>query len=299
MLSQYSQNVNFLNFINLCIFIQLFAKDNYMKRFFCIFGVFFAYFLTIFSPAYFSHKTQTNAIFQPRMSIVIDDFGSYDQSGVATMLSIKEPLTCAVIPLVDNTKDNLNAISQTNHEIILHMPMQAHVNLPKDWYGETYIAVGDSQEIVNSKFEKCLEDFPKIKGFNMHIGSGVSRSKETMKNIYNYSNNNNLYFLDSRTIETQATEDAAKETNSIYLGRDEFLEADKNKSYANAKFRLLEGAKKAIKTGSSIVIGHVGAEGGEQTAKAILDTLPEIKKMGVEIVPLSTLYEIEKMHHSK
>ncbi len=231
------------------------------------------------------------------MSIVIDDFGSYDEAGVATMLSIKEPLTCAVLPLVDNTEKHLQMLSNTNHEIILHMPMQSHVTLPESWYGNTYIAVGDSQETINQKFDKCLKDFPQIKGVNLHIGSGVSRHKETMKRVYNSVNSRGLYFLDSRTIETTATEDAARETDSIYLGRDEFLEADKNKSYANVKFRLLEGAKTAMKTGSAIVIGHVGAEGGEQTAKAILDTIPKLKEMGIEIVPLSTLAQIERIHN--
>ena len=270
-----------------------------MKRFFSVFLLLFAYFSVIFLPFFNPTKNQSSAIFQPRMSIVIDDFGSYDESGVETMLSVKEPLTCAVIPLVDNTSSHIEKLSKTNHEIILHMPMEAHVTLPKDWYGKTFISNHDSQDTINQKFENCLKNFPCIKGFNIHIGSGVSRNKETMKKVYNYAKQNNLYFLDSRTIETTATELAAKETNSIYLGRDEFLEADKNKSYQNAKFRLLEGARKAIQTGSSIVIGHVGAEGGEQTAKAIIDTLPEIKKMGVEIVPLSTIYEIQKMHHQK
>ncbi len=242
-------------------------------------------------------KKQSFAIFQPRMSIVIDDFGSFDEAGVEKMLSIKAPLTCAVIPLTDNTNKHLDLLSKSHHETILHMPMQAHVHLPESWYGETYIAVGDSQETINQKFEKCLKDFPNIKGFNMHIGSGVGRSKQTMKNVYEIAKQKGLYFLDSRTIETTATKDAAKETQSIYLGRDEFLEADKNKSYANVKFRLLECAKKAIKTGSSIAIGHVGAEGGEQTANAILDTLPELEKMGVKIVPLSTLAQIERIHN--
>lgn len=269
-----------------------------MKRILSIFLPIIVVFLLIFTPNCVFCKRTGHARFQPRMSIVIDDFGSYEQAGVEKLLSITEPLTCAVIPLVDNTTINLEQLSKTNHEIILHMPMQAHINLPKEWYGETYIAIGDSQEIVNSKFEKCLKDFPNIKGFNMHIGSGVSRHKETMKKIYNFANENNLYFLDSRTIETNSVVEAAKETKSVYLGRDEFLEADKNKSYSNAKFRLLEGAKKAIKTGSSIVIGHVGAEGGEQTAKAIIDTLPQIKQMGVEVVPLSTLYRLEKIHQA-
>lgn len=270
-----------------------------MKRFFSIFLIFFVYFSVIFLPFLNRTEKQSNAMFQPRMCIVIDDFGSYDESGVELMLSVKAPLTCAVIPLTDNTASHLEKLSKTNHEIILHMPMQAHVNLPKDWYGQTFIGIHDNQETINQKFEVCLKNFPCIKGFNTHIGSGVSKNKETMKHVYNFANQNNLYFLDSRTIETNAVTEAAKETKSVYLGRDEFLEADKNKSYSNAKFRLLEGAKKAIQTGSSIVIGHVGAEGGEQTAKAIIDALPEIKKLGVEIVPLSTIYEIKKMHQSQ
>lgn len=267
-----------------------------MKKIFCCFLAGFIYLQLIFFPVCNICKESCSARFQPRMSIVIDDFGGYEQAGVETLLSANKPITCAVMPLVDNTQQNIEQISNSHHEIILHMPMQAHVQLPMDWYGETFIAIGDSQENINQKFEKCLKEFPNIKGFNMHIGSGVSRNKETMKRIYNYAKENNLYFLDSRTIETNAVVDAAKETDSIYLGRDEFLEADKNKSYANVKFRLLEGARKAIQNGTSIVIGHVGAEGGEQTAKAIIDTLPEIEKMGVEIVPLSTIYEYKKIY---
>lgn len=270
-----------------------------MKRIFSGFLLFFSIFSIFFKPICVFGARECNAIFQPRMAIVIDDFGSYDESGVETMLSVSKPLTYAVIPLVDNTEKHLKQISTTKHEIILHMPMQAHVNLPESWYGKTYIQIGDDRKTINEKFEKCLAAFPNIKGFNIHIGSGVSKSESTMKNIYEFAKDNNLYFLDSRTIETKATENACKLTNSIYLGRDEFLEADKNKSYQNVKFRLLEGAKKAIKQGTSIVIGHVGAEGGEQTAKAILDTLPEIEKMGVEIVPLSEIYEFKKFHNHK
>lgn len=270
-----------------------------MKRIILNFLIIFTSFSMIFYSNCVFCKDNANAIFQPRMAIVIDDFGSFDESGVETMLSIDKPLTCAVIPLVDNTQKHLNQLSSTKHEIILHMPMQSHVNLPLSWYGPTFIQSGDNKSVINNKFEKCLKDFPNIKGFNIHIGSGVSRNKSTMKYIYEYAKENNLYLLDSRTIETNATKQACEETDSIYLGRDEFLEADKNKSYSNVKFRLLEGAKKAIKQGSSIVIGHVGAEGGEQTAKAIKDTLPEIEKMGVEIVPLSEIYEFKKFHGRK
>ena len=53
------------------------------------------------------------------MAIVIDDFGSYDQSGVEKMLSSSAPLTCAVMPNVDHTEDNLEKIKNCGrHEII-------------------------------------------------------------------------------------------------------------------------------------------------------------------------------------
>ena len=42
----------------------------------------------------------------------------------------------------------------------------------------------------------------------------------------------------------------------------------------NIRASLMEFAKEK---GYAIAIGHVGAEGGENTAKAIIDTLPKIK----------------------
>lgn len=240
-------------------------------------------------------KEQASASSEPKMSIVIDDFGSFDQSGVETLLKAKVPLTCAIIPNVDNSESNFETVKKLGHEVILHMPMQAHVNLPEDWYGPVYIANHDSPEKAHEKLEKCIKQFPGVKGFNIHIGSGVSRNKTLMTAIYNFAKEHKLYFLDSRTIETHATEDACKETNSIYLGRDVFLEADKNRSYAGVCFRLKEAATIAKEKGYAIAIGHVGAEGGENTAKAILDTIPEIEKMGVKIVPLSEIYENLKL----
>lgn len=233
-------------------------------------------------------KTTTTS---PKMAIVIDDFGSYDQSGVKLLSKCPEKLTCAVIPNVDNTEKNINEFASLGHEIILHMPMESHVHLPESWYGPIYIKNTDSIESATKKLDDALENFKNVKGFNIHIGSGVSRNKTLMTAIYTYTKSHNLYFLDSRTIETKVIENACKDTDSIYLGRDVFLEADKNRSYSGVCFRLLETAKIAKEKGYAIAIGHVGAEGGENTAKAILDTIPKIKEMGIEIVTLSQIYE--------
>ncbi len=263
-----------------------------MKRFFSVIFIFFAVFLLFLTFNIDKHS----CVFafektSPKMAIVIDDFGSFDESGVDLLKQSNVPLTCAVIPFVDNSNKHANEFKSLNHEIILHMPMESHVSLPKNWYGPVYISCNDNATIVNEKLNKCLKEFDDVKGFNIHIGSGVSQNQELMTIIYNFAKKHNLYFLDSRTIETKATENACKETNSIYLGRDVFLEADKNRSYNGVIYRLKEGIKIAKEKGYCIVIGHVGAEGGVNTAKAVLDMQDEFEKQGVEIVTLSKIYE--------
>lgn len=302
--------------VKICIITTLFTYPNRMKKF--LLSLLFSFFAicSIFSfclspvlcanalPSSTNHSrrktpnatpyiksTLNSSDFEPKMSIVIDDFGSYDQSGVETLLTCKEKLTCAVMPNVDNTDINIEQIKAGGHEIILHMPMQAHVSLPESWYGPVYIANYDTPEQAEKKLDECMKKFEGVKGLNIHIGSGVSKNRRLMAAIYDYAKKHDLYFLDSRTIETQSTVQACKDTNSTYLGRDVFLEAEKNRSYQGVKQRLIEGANVALEKGRSIVIGHVGAEGGENTAKAILDTVDEIKKMGVKIVPLSEIYE--------
>lgn len=277
-----------------------------MKKFLCFIIFSFLILSALVYPSC-KNKANANAISKftnethhtSKMAIVIDDFGSYDQSGVDTISKCTEKLTCAVLPNTDFTESNAKQLEALGHEVILHMPMASHVNLPEDWYGPVYIKNTDSPETACQKLDDCLKQFPNAKGFNIHIGSGVSRNKTLMTAIYNHARHLGLYFLDSRTIETTATEDACAETGSVYLGRDVFLEANKNRSYQGVCYRLIESAKKALEQGYSIAIGHVGAEGGENTAKAIIDTLPKIKEMGVEIVPLSEVYKLAKANNQK
>ena len=228
---------------------------------------------------------------KPMLAIVIDDFGGFDQSGVETMLSVDAPLTCAVMPNLENSLSNSEAIEKCGKEVILHMPMQAHVRLPESWYGPTYICSGDSKEKVFEKINDALESVPNAKGFNIHIGSGVCQNQETMGYVYDFAMEKNLPFLDSRTHMNTIAQTVANEKKTIYLGRDEFLEPNGNKSYQGVKHHIMVGANLAKEKGFAIIIGHVGSHGGENTAKAICDSIKEIQDMGIEIVTLSQLYQ--------
>lgn len=232
----------------------------------------------------------TKTINKPMLVIIIDDFGGYDQSGVHTMLSIREPLTCAIMPNLENTTSNALLALDSGKEVIVHMPMQAHVNIPHHWYGPEFIENYDNKDNVYKKLDNAFESVPGAKGFNVHIGSGVCQHENVLSYIYDYSIDKNLPFVDSRTHLNTLSDKVAKSKNIVYLGRDEFLEPDGNKSYQNVKKHLMIGAYLAKEKGYAIVIGHVGSHGGENTSKAIKDSIDEIKNLGVEIVPLSKLH---------
>ena len=229
---------------------------------------------------------------QPVMAIVIDDFGGYERDGVSEMLEIDAPLTCAVIPFVEHTKEDSEQASANGHEVILHMPMESHVRLPESWYGPVYVKNYDSIETACEKIDKCLAELPMAKGANIHIGSGVCRNKDLMAGIIGHLKEKDIYFCDSRTHPDTKCEIAAKMCHAPYLYRDVFLEPHGMKSYQTAVRFLKEGAMLAKEKGYSVAIGHVGKEGGHQTAMAIKNTLAEIEAMGVKIVPLSTISQM-------
>lgn len=249
----------------------------------------------IFSPIHteglvFAKTIHSNSEEKPMLAIVIDDFGGFDRSGVKNMLAIDAPITCAIMPNLDFSIEDMENAKKSEKEVILHMPMQSHVNLPANWYGPVYIYNNDSPKSAVEKLELCLNSISEAKGFNIHIGSGVSQNKTLMKAIINYAKEHNLFFLDSRTHMGTICEEVANKENMVYLGRDEFLEPDHNKSYDGVKKHLLIARDKAIEKGYAIAIGHVGSHGGENTAKAIKDTIKEIEDSGVKVVFLSEIY---------
>jgi len=242
----------------------------------------------------FTLKPKTEQLTKPMLAIVIDDFGGYEEAGVNTMLSIDAPLTCAVMPNNENSLKHSEMANNNNKEVIVHMPMEASVKLPEMWYGPNCIRTFDNKEMVYNKLDIAFDSVKHAKGFNIHIGSGVCQHRDVVSYVYDYVKDNNKFFLDSRTHENTICEKVANEKNVVYLGRDEFLEPKGSNSYNTVKEHLEIACNKAKEKGFAIAIGHVGNHGGENTAKAIKDSLTDIKKQGIEIVPLSKIHEVLK-----
>lgn len=219
----------------------------------------------------------------PKLAIIIDDFGGWSRDGVEEMLKLPAPITCAIMPCLDNTESDCEKAHEAGKEIILHMPLEAHKKLPENWYGNLYVKNADSTSVAKQKVQKGFESVKYAKGMNIHIASGVCQNKTLMQAIMQEAKEQNMFFVDSFTHQKSVCKEVAKEVSIPFGIRTEFLEKAGVKSYDNAKRELLRMCDHAKKYGKAIAIGHVGMEGGKTTARAISDMLPHIKAQGIEL----------------
>ena len=232
-------------------------------------------------------RADIERVIKPQMAIVIDDFG-YDRQGIDEMLALDCTLTCAVMPNLEFSESDARMAHERGHEVILHMPMEAYGNLPTSWYGPLFIGNLDSKETAYNKVNQALNSIPYVNGMNIHMGTALSHNKTLMKEIMRCAKERDIVFLDSKTIEGSICPEVAKEVGVAFLERDIFLEVG-GASYNTAISRIREAIDFCKNNGRCIVIGHVGAVGQSETARAIKDSLEQIKSAGIEIVPLSAL----------
>lgn len=228
----------------------------------------------------------------PKLAIIIDDFGGWSRDGVEEMLAIPAPITCAVMPCLDNTERDCKMAHDSGKEIILHMPLEAHKKLPENWYGNIYVKNTDTTEVAKQKVQTGFESVKYAKGMNIHIASGVCQNKTLMRAIMQEAKEQGKFFIDSFTHPKSVCKEVAQELCVPFGIRTEFLEKAGIKSYDNARRELVRMCEHAKKYGQAIAIGHVGMEGGKTTARAILDMLPHISSQGIELCFVSQLVKV-------
>lgn len=219
------------------------------------------------------------------IAIVIDDFGN-NSEGTEEMLELPIKFTGAVMPFMPNSEEEAERLAAMGKEAILHQPMEAHTG-KRSWLGPVPILGNMSVEEVKNRFCQNADSI-KTSGFNNHMGSLITEDREKMRAIMECAKERNMYFLDSVTSSKSVAQSEAERAGIKYFKRDVFL--DSTQDIAKIKANILKTATIAEERGYAIAIGHVGAEGGEVTAKALRDTIDELK--GFKFVTLSELGEL-------
>lgn len=214
-----------------------------------------------------------------RLAIVIDDAGrDLDSQHIYEQMGI--PLTLAVMPDQVHTRDA--ALSWRAHglPVILHQPMESVSGIGME---PKVILTSMSDAAIRQMLRDSLSQLPEAIGINNHQGSKVTIDARTMDIVMNELHHRGLFFFDSHTNSTTAADKAAKTYGVPYVRNDLFV--DNSASVSDICAMIQEGADRAKKKGTYIIIGHCRPH----TAEAFRQMVPKLKAQGIEFVYLSSL----------
>ncbi len=224
--------------------------------------------------------------FQPRLAIVIDDWG-YDWAAARDFLTLEIPFTAAVLPHRAKTSEQVALLRQRGHEIILHLPMEPKNPTIEPGKGAITVDLPDAE--IRRRVEAALATVDGAVGVNNHMGSKATSDERVMGIVLEIVRKRGLYFIDSWTAPTSIAGELAEEmgvataTNQAFL--DHYDDVEKVKSQLE---RLI---KRAQKDGQALGIGHVRP----QTYRGLVEMAPRFQEAGVIIVPASKIVSTPMM----
>lgn len=219
------------------------------------------------------------------LAILIDDFG-YCGQGTEEMLALPIPLTAAIMPFSSCTREDAAAVKQAGKEIFIHMPMESLTG-KKEWVGDKGVFRSMSEAEIQARVEEAFSILPEAVGLNNHMGSAIMEDERSLSAVMEVLREKNAIFVDSMTTAKSLGKTLAADKGVVFLGRDVFL--DSTDSLEQVKANLRKAAEVALEQGEALAIGHVGPEGGNVTARAIQELIPELEQAGIVFVTVSEL----------
>jgi hypothetical protein len=224
---------------------------------------------------------------EAQVAFVLDDWG-YSLNNVDALFRIDRPVTLAVLPHLRYSKEISDRVikSGRKYDIILHLPLESKSGKAPE--RDTIRRNMDKNRVL-SILQADIESVPGAIGVFNHQGSRATENKEIMKIILGELKKRNLFFLDSRTTPVSVCGSVSGKIGLKYAQRSVFLDLSQKKeekqyrAYIKKQIRELINIAKA--KGSAIAIGH----DKKLTLEVIKDSIPDIEKENIKIVPLKKL----------
>lgn len=216
----------------------------------------------------------------PKIAIIIDDIGM-DVKRSREAISLPAPVTLAFLPYAPKTRELAIEGKKNGHTLIIHAPMEAMDS--KVSIGPGGLTTAMSAEELGAAFDVMLKSFDGYEGINNHMGSRLTQDKAAMDRIMHTLAEKNLFFVDSKTIQSSVAAQEAAASHVSYAERDVFLDHVETPAFVNKA--LAEAESLAKKRGYAIAIGHPK----DVTMKALKAWIPTLQAKGIELVSVKSL----------
>ena len=213
------------------------------------------------------------------IAIVIDDWG-YHLNNLEIVRSIKQPLTCAILPNLKNSRLVAQKLNHFGFEIILHLPME-----PKEKYHLERNTITTSMDAgqIRSILDQDLASILFAKGISNHMGSRITEDARVSALIISEAKKRKLYFLDSFVTPKSVCASLARKIKARFAKRDIFLDNRDDPDYIKSQIiKLMDLAKE---NGQAIGIGHDRSN----TLTVLKEVIPQLVKAGYKFVFVSEI----------
>lgn len=216
-----------------------------------------------------------------KLVFVFDDAGN-NLNQLKKFLTLPFPITIAILPQLEHSKESGRLIRSSGKEAILHQPMQS-VNLninPGPGAIKPDMSVADIQALLKAN----IAEVGPVAGLNNHEGSLITEDEMRIGAVLEVANQMGIYFLDSRTSSQTRVPQAAMSMGLGYYQRDIFLDNEKTKK--NIITELKKGLAIANKKGHAIMIGHIWSS--EILPAVLMDVYPILKEKGYRFTTVTS-----------
>ena len=134
--------------------------------------------------------------FRPKVAVVIDDIGNSVRLA-REFLRIPVPLTFSILPLRPFSRQLMQEITCSGHEVLLHQPMEPFRRDVDPGPGAVYTSFSAAR--IQDTISSNLVQIHAAKGVNNHMGSKFTADREKIEEALEVIKQNGLFFIDSLT----------------------------------------------------------------------------------------------------
>lgn len=221
------------------------------------------------------------------IAIVIDDVGVVGDRSLRSVEELPKEVTLAFLPYGDSTKNLIQKAYNKGHEIMIHLPMEAHEaesGYKADPGPHALYTSYELEKVKSLVSENMKGIWSMAVGVNNHMGSKFTEWKEGMEVVLQEVGTRDLIFLDSLT-----TSKSVVEGLKPYFPHTPILKRNVFLDHVIEQDKIVEALEKTERiaklNGYAIAIGHPHVE----TTNALVEWVKTLNNKNIQLVPITAL----------
>ena len=219
------------------------------------------------------------------MAFLIGGFGpTWDETGEG-FLGFSVPISVAVLPGYRGSGKIAAAARAKGVEVLLHLPMEPE-RYPQVDPGPRAVLMHLTPAEMRARIRRGLKEIGPVVGIASYMGSRAVTDPEIAEIVLDETGRQGLFFVDNGVTSRSVMTSVARRLGTPCLRSEVILDAGRESKVAKALARQLAGAMKLTEHDRDVVV--IG-RGDAATYTALRAALPDIKRQGIAVVPVSQL----------